>query len=86
MKLVQKNNLIIEAVEISNVPPGMRGEVHFLDSDGRFYVKWYDGSASVVQERGEKYKIIDFIVRPKKNFWNIKNLFVVLLNKLKPTL
>lgn len=68
----------IEAIKVANVPAGMRGMIEHNDNAGRIYVLWENGTQSVIQERGETYRLIEFKNLPKRIFWNLKKLFVIL--------
>lgn len=71
---------IVEAIKVANVPAGMRGIVEYTDLAGKLYVLWDNGSQSVIQERGETYRIIEIKSPPKKLFWKIKRFILFLLN------
>lgn len=69
---------VVEAINVANVPAGMRGVVEYNDLVGKLYVLWDNGSQSVIQERGETYRIIEVRNKPKKLFWKLKRLIVFL--------
>ena len=81
MKKYSGKEDIIEAIKINGVPAGEKGRVVFVDNDGKLFVEWENGKVSVVQERGETYRLLE----EKNNnntrnlFWNIKKFFVNLL-------
>lgn len=70
----------VQAIKVNGVPDGMIGQIQSIGSEGEFYVVWENGEISVIRERGDTYRFIDI---PQKKFWNIKNLLLTLLNKLK---
>jgi hypothetical protein len=75
-------NQWVRAIKVDGVPDNMMGKILFLDNMGRFYVKWEDGTRSVIRERGDTYQFVyDYI--PQKNIWKIKRLFLILLKKFK---
>jgi hypothetical protein len=71
----------VEAIKVANVPEGMRGKIEYTDLAGKLYVKWNNGTESVIQERGETYRIIEVRSEPKKIFWNLKRIILFLLRK-----
>ena len=71
----------VEAISVANIPEGMRGLIEYTDLAGRLYVLWDNGVQSVIQERGESYRIIEFKSKPKKIIWNLKRIILFLLNK-----
>ncbi len=71
----------VEAIKVANVPEGTRGKIEYTDLAGKLYVKWNNGTESVIQERGETYRIIEVRSEPKKIFWNLKRIILFLLRK-----
>jgi hypothetical protein len=71
----------VEAIKVANVPEGMCGKIEYTDLAGKLYVKWNNGTESVIQERGETYRIIEVRSEPKKIFWNLKRIILFLLRK-----
>ena len=72
----------VEAIEVANIPAGTQGNfIEYTDLAGKLYVKWNNGVESVIQERGETYRIIQVRSKPKKLFWNLKRIILFLLRK-----
>ncbi len=71
----------VEAIEVANIPAGTHGVIEYMDLAGKLYVKWNNGVESVIQERGEKYRIIEVRSEPKKLFWKLKRIILFLLRK-----
>lgn len=69
---------VVEAINVANVPAGMRGIIEYNDLIGRLYVLWDNGTQGVIQERGETYRFIEIKNKPKKLFWKLKRLIVFL--------
>jgi hypothetical protein len=77
-----KKNIYIQTIKVDKQREGRIGMLIYTDNDGKLYVEWEDGSIGVIRERGDTYRIIEKNI-PQKISWNIKNLFVVLLDNIK---
>jgi hypothetical protein len=71
----------VEAIEVVNIPAGTQGLIEYTDLAGKLYVKWNNGVESVIQERGETYRLIQVRSKPKKLFWNLKRIILFLFKK-----
>lgn len=71
----------VEAIGVANIPAGTQGFIEYMDLAGKLYVKWNNGVESVIQERGETYRIIQVRSKPKKLFWNLKRIILFLFKK-----
>lgn len=72
----------VKAIKVKGVPDNTMGQIRYSDLVGRFYVRWENGTESVIRERGDTYQFVYNYI-PQKNIWNIKSLFLVLLKKFK---
>lgn len=70
----------VQAIKVDGIPAGTTGMIQEMDRDGKFIVVWENGKIGVIRERGDIYRFIDIT---QKKFWNFKNLFLILRNKLK---
>lgn len=75
---MELSNRYVEAINVANIPAGTHGIIEYVDLTGKLYVKWNNGVESVIQERGETYRIIEVRSKPKKLFWKLKRLIVFL--------
>lgn len=71
----------VQAINVANIPAGLRGYIQHCDLAGRLYVLWDNGVQGVIQERGESYTIIEFKNKPRKFIWKLIRTILFLLRK-----
>jgi hypothetical protein len=71
---------LIHLISTNGKPEDKKGVIQTMDSEGNYFVKWYDGSTGIVYSRGCVYRLYDI---PQNKMLKIKNLFLYLLNKFK---
>lgn len=71
---------MIHLISCNGEPEDKKGVIQTMDSEGNYFVKWYNGTTGIVYSRGCVYRLSNI---PQKKVFEFKNLFLSLLNKFK---